>query len=55
MSSGLILGALVFVDLAVVFLVLWSLSHGQGLPLNTVLMAVLINVVGVMALRSLRK
>jgi len=54
-SGGLILGALVFVDLSTAFILIWNLNHGQGFNVNTFLGALVINVLGVIALRSLKK
>ena len=54
-SGGLILGALVFVDLSTAFILIWNLNHGQGFNVSTFLGAQVINVLGIIALRSLKE
>ncbi|MBC7646673.1 MAG: hypothetical protein H7095_06120 [Pseudopedobacter sp.] len=55
MSTALIWGSLIFVDLCTGFILIWNLNNGQGFNINTFLGALFINIVGIFALRTLKK
>jgi hypothetical protein len=55
MSFGIIIFCLILVDLGTLFVLIYNAASKLPIPFSTIPVTILINVVGVMAIRALKK